>query len=74
MAEIGEQRFEEALVELETVVARLEGEDLPLDKAISLFEKGQALLAHCQGQLASAELKVQELTLENLDRTAVEGT
>jgi exodeoxyribonuclease VII small subunit len=67
MSEIGEQRFEEALEELERVVARLEGEELSLDEAIALFKKGQVLLVQCQGQLESAELKVQELTLDNLD-------
>ena len=56
--------FEAALEELETVVKRLEGEELPLEEAITLFERGQALLEHCQGQLAAAELKVEQLTVE----------
>ncbi len=74
MTEIVELGFEEALKELETVVARLEGEEFPMAEAIALFEKGQALLLYCHEQLASAELKVQELTFDSLDRTTVEGT
>lgn len=74
MTEIAELGFEEALKELETVVARLEGEEFPLAEAIALFEKGQTLLLYCQEQLAGAELRVQELTFDGLDRMTGEGT
>ena len=74
MTEIVEPGFEEALKELETVVARLEGEEFPLAEAIALFEKGQRLLLNCQEQLASAELRVQALTFDSIDRTTGEGT
>ncbi len=60
-----EMGFEAALKELETVVARLEQEELPLEESIALFERGQALLAGCQDQLAAAELQVQQLTVED---------
>jgi exodeoxyribonuclease VII small subunit len=65
MSEIAELSFEAALKELETVVQRLEGEELLLKEAIGLFERGQALLAHCQGQLKEAELRVQQLTVDD---------
>jgi exodeoxyribonuclease VII small subunit len=64
MEEVSELKFEAAMEELETVVGRLEEEELPLEGAIALFERGQALLARCQGQLTAAELKVEQLTLE----------
>ncbi|MBC8252671.1 MAG: exodeoxyribonuclease VII small subunit [Ardenticatenia bacterium] len=64
MEEILELKFEAAVEELETVVGRLEEEELPLEEAIALFERGQALLARCQDQLTAAELKVQQLTVE----------
>jgi len=64
MNEIAELGFEVALRELETVVGRLEEEELPLSEAITLFERGQALLAHCQDQLSAAELKVEILAVE----------
>jgi len=64
MEEVSELMFEAAMEELETVVGRLEEEELPLKEAIALFERGQALLARCQDQLTAAELKVQQLTVE----------
>ncbi len=69
MSDKSEPRFEEALQELEALVGRLEGEELPLEKALALFERGQALLSYCQEQLLAAELKVRELTLEDPGRT-----
>jgi len=61
MKEIAELSFEEAFAELEATVARLEKGDLPLEDALALFERGQALAAHCGVQLDSAELKVRQL-------------
>jgi exodeoxyribonuclease VII small subunit len=65
MEQLAEMGFEQALEELEAVVGRLEDAELPLEEAIALFERGQALLAHCQGQLDAAELKVRQLTVED---------
>ena len=53
--------FEEALAELETLVARLEGGDLPLDEALKTFERGVELTRHCQASLKSAQQKVDIL-------------
>lgn len=61
MKEINELSFEEAFAELEATVARLEQGDLPLEEAIALFERGQALAAHCGLQLDAAELQVRQL-------------
>ena len=61
MKEIADLSFEVAFAELEATVTRLERGDLPLEESIALFERGQALAAHCNLQLDSAELKVQQL-------------
>ncbi len=53
--------FEQGLAELETVVKELEGGDLPLEKALELFEKGVALSAACRKQLVDAETRVEIL-------------
>lgn len=66
-------RFEEALAKLEELVARLEGEELPLEEALALFEQGQSLLGYCQEQLSAAELRVRELTYENPGQATEEG-
>jgi exodeoxyribonuclease VII small subunit len=56
-----EPDFEQALVELETLVERLEHGDLPLDEALRTFERGVALTRHCQACLQAAHQKVEIL-------------
>lgn len=53
--------FEAALAELEQIVEQLEAGDLPLEAALAVFERGQALAARCGRLLDGAELKVQAL-------------
>ncbi|WP_250459162.1 exodeoxyribonuclease VII small subunit [Microbulbifer litoralis] len=57
--------FEQALEELEQLVERLEAGDLPLEEALSDFERGVKLTRECQQKLASAEQKVKVLMEEN---------
>ena len=54
--------FEKGLERLEAVVKELDGGDLPLERAIELFEKGTAMAETCRAQLAEAETKVEILT------------
>lgn len=56
-----ELNFEQALAQLEEIVARLESAELSLDESLALFERGQALAAHCARLLDAAELKVKQL-------------
>ncbi|SDJ95335.1 exodeoxyribonuclease VII small subunit [Microbulbifer yueqingensis] len=56
--------FEQALEELEQLVERLEGGDLPLEDALADFERGVKLTRECQQKLASAEQKVKVLMEE----------
>jgi exodeoxyribonuclease VII small subunit len=58
--------FEQAMAELEGVVARLEQGDVPLEDALKAFERGVTLTRACQEALASAEQKV-EILLERPD-------
>jgi exodeoxyribonuclease VII small subunit len=59
--DLEEITFEEAFRELEATVRRLEEGDLPLEQAISLYERGMGLAQHCSDALDAAELRVQEL-------------
>ncbi|HEY3859498.1 MAG TPA: exodeoxyribonuclease VII small subunit [Gammaproteobacteria bacterium] len=53
--------FENALAELEQIVATLEKGDLSLDAALKHFERGISLTRQCQTALKDAELKVEQL-------------
>lgn len=56
-----ELSYEQAFEELEATVRRLEAEELPLEEALALFERGQALAARCNTLLDQAELKLRAL-------------
>ena len=55
--------FEDALKHLETVVHQLESGEVPLDKSITLYEKGEALRLHCQKRLEAAQARIEKITL-----------
>ena len=57
--------FEQSLVELEALVAKLEQGDVPLEEALKSFERGVALTRQCQTALRSAQQKVEVLLARN---------
>ncbi len=56
-----QKNFEQALHELETIIAALERDDLSLDEALAHFESGIGLMRTCDEHLKSAEGKLREL-------------
>ncbi len=64
---IEELTYEEAMAELEGIVDSLEDGQSPLEDAMKLFERGQALVTQCGALLESAQLKVQKLSGESLE-------
>jgi exodeoxyribonuclease VII small subunit len=63
---IDELTYEEAFAELEAIVTALESDERPLEESLALFERGQALSRYCTEMLERAELKVQQLSGEQL--------
>jgi len=55
--------FEQALAELEQIVARLESGQAPLEDSIQLYERGAALKAHCEQRLEAARLRVEKIVM-----------
>lgn len=55
------ENFEISLAELERIVAEMEKSELPLQKALELFERGVHLFRDCQKQLDEADRKVEML-------------
>jgi len=53
--------FEAALRELEDIVSRLEQGEVELEASISLYERGQALKAHCESKLKAAEGRLEKI-------------
>ena len=63
---IDQLTYEQAFTELESIVTALESDQRSLEEALALFERGQALVRYCAGLLDQADLKVQQLSGENL--------
>lgn len=59
-ASLDQLTYEQAFVQLEEILARLEEGDLPLEESLSLFEQGAALAAYCARKLDQAELRVRQ--------------
>lgn len=60
----GEQKgvsFEASLAELESIVKEMESGELPLERALELFERGVKLSETCRRQLEEAETRVEML-------------
>lgn len=55
--------FEQALSELEKIVAQLESGQAPLEESIALYERGARLKAHCEARLEAARLKVEKIVV-----------
>ena len=51
--------FEKAFHELEQIVRRLEGEELPLDESLRLFEEGIRLSRFCHQRLEEVKKKIE---------------
>ena len=60
-AMIDEMSFEAALKELESIVGRLEQGEVDLEDSIVLYERGQALKAHCDKKLKTAEGRLEKI-------------
>jgi exodeoxyribonuclease VII small subunit len=71
-ADIAALSFEQALAELEQIVARLESGQAPLEDSIGMYERGAALKAHCEARLAAARLRVEKIVVSATGVSGVE--
>ena len=63
--DISKLSFEQAMNELEDVVAKLENGQVPLEDSIKLYEMGNDLKKYCEQKLKEAEEKVSQITISN---------
>ncbi len=62
--DISEMTFEQAVDQLERIVDHLERGDVPLDKSIEIYERGEALKKHCERLLEAAENRIEKIRLD----------
>jgi exodeoxyribonuclease VII small subunit len=61
--DIAKLPFEAALAELEAIVEKLEKGAVALEESITIYERGEALKAHCDKLLRNAEMRIEKITL-----------
>ena len=62
-ATVSSLSFEEALMELETIVKGLETGESPLENSISSYERGIQLKIHCENKLCDAQEKIEKISV-----------
>ena len=63
MTDNTELTFEDALRQLEKIVAELESGQAPLEKSLELYQRGAELKALCESRLEAARLQVEKISL-----------
>jgi len=63
LPEIKTLSFEQALAELEKIVAELESGQAPLERSIEMYERGALLKSHCEARLKAAQLRVEKIVV-----------
>ena len=54
--------FEDALQELEQILADIEGGQVGLEQSLVKYERGTFLIQHCRGVLSTAEKQIELLS------------
>ena len=63
-------KYEEAVIELESILAKLESDGVKLDEAVALFEKSVELSKMCFDKIKQTEGKV-EIIKKELDEIKI---
>lgn len=67
-----DMNYSKAVQRLEEIVQTLERGGIPLDETLKLYEEGAELLEFCQTELASAEGKLNEMRLSDVEEKLTE--
>jgi exodeoxyribonuclease VII small subunit len=60
------KNFEDALAELETIVAQMESGQLALEQSLAAYKRGNELLQFCQSTLGDVEQQIRILNEANI--------
>jgi len=62
--DISKLSFEDAIKELTDIVGKIEQGQIPLQNSLEQYERGMALIKHCQNILRSAEKRIEKISKE----------
>jgi exodeoxyribonuclease VII small subunit len=72
--DIGKLSFEQAIKELTGIVEKIEQGDIALQDSLQQYEKGMALIKHCQDILRTAEKRIEKISrTDEESKEAAEG-
>jgi len=60
--DIGKLSFEQAIKELTGIVEKIEQGDIALQDSLQQYERGMALIKHCQTILKKAEMRIEKIS------------
>lgn len=55
------QNFEQAITELEQLLAEMERGETPLEESLVRYERGNSLIAYCRQVLTKAETQIEQM-------------
>jgi len=67
------KNFEEALKELELILAEIEAGEIGLEQSLVKYERGNFLIQHCRGVLGAAQKQIEVLSKGDADALVVEA-
>jgi exodeoxyribonuclease VII small subunit len=70
--ELASLSYEEAYAKLEAAVSALQDGQMPLEQALRYYEEGMKLAQYCNELLQNAELRVQQLRLDDQGAITIE--
>ena len=72
MKKADDLKFEDAMAQLEALVARMETGDLDLDAMMRDFDRGKKLVARCTEELESIRQRIEKVTANGVEPIAIE--
>ncbi len=65
--DINKLSFEEAIKELTGIVGKIEQGEIPLQDSLTQYERGMALIKHCQNILRTAEKRIEKISERDVE-------
>lgn len=72
--DISKLSFEEAIKELTGIVGKIEQGEIPLQDSLTQYERGMALIKHCQDILRTAEKRIEKISEKDVESTDEPGS
>jgi len=66
-------KFEDAIEQVEAIIAEIESGEIDLERCLAQYETGVKLIRHCQAMLKTAEEKIAALAIDEEGKLVVKN-